>query len=47
MNVVADPRLYECLALIDVIRVGRARERKLAETNASALAAFEGEQVNR
>jgi hypothetical protein len=26
-----DPRLYECLALVDAIRVGRARERKLAE----------------
>lgn len=27
----ADPRLYECLALIDAVRGGRARERKLAE----------------
>lgn len=26
-----DPDLYECLALIDAIRGGRARERKLAE----------------
>ncbi len=26
-----DPRLYECLALIDAVRGGRARERKLAE----------------
>lgn len=26
-----DPRLYEALALLDGIRVGRARERKLAE----------------
>ena len=26
-----DPKLYECLALIDAIRSGRARERKLAE----------------
>jgi hypothetical protein len=26
-----DPQLYECLALIDAIRSGRARERKLAE----------------
>lgn len=25
-----DPKLYECLALIDAIRVGRARERNLA-----------------
>jgi len=25
-----DPQLYECLALIDAIRVGRARERNLA-----------------
>jgi hypothetical protein len=26
-----DPKLYELLALIDAIRDGRARERKLAE----------------
>lgn len=26
-----DPRLYEMLALVDAIRIGRARERKLAE----------------
>lgn len=25
-----DPKLYECLALLDALRVGRARERKLA-----------------
>ena len=25
-----DSRLYECLALIDALRVGRARERKMA-----------------
>jgi hypothetical protein len=25
-----DPVLYECLALVDAIRVGRARERALA-----------------
>lgn len=28
-----DPRLYECLALVDAIRGGRARERKLAESH--------------
>ena len=28
-----DPQLYECLALIDAIRDGRARERKIAERN--------------
>lgn len=27
----ADPKLYEILALVDALRVGRARERKLAE----------------
>jgi len=27
----SDPKLYECLALIDAIRAGRARERRLAE----------------
>jgi hypothetical protein len=27
-----DPKLYECLALVDALRAGRARERKLAET---------------
>ncbi len=26
-----DPKLYELLALVDAIRIGRARERKLAE----------------
>jgi len=25
-----DPRLHECLALVDALRIGRARERKLA-----------------
>jgi hypothetical protein len=28
----SDPKLYELLALVDAIRVGRARERKLAES---------------
>jgi len=28
----ADPALYELLALVDTLRVGRARERKLAES---------------
>lgn len=32
-----DPFLYQCLALIDAIRAGRARERRLAETELSAL----------
>ena len=27
----ADPKLYELLALVDALRIGRARERKLAE----------------
>jgi hypothetical protein len=27
-----DKKLYECLALVDAIRAGRARERKLVET---------------
>ena len=27
----SSPKLYELLALIDTLRVGRARERKLAE----------------
>lgn len=27
-----DPKLYECLALVDSLRGGRARERKLAES---------------
>jgi hypothetical protein len=27
-----DPKLYECLALVDALRSGRARERKLAES---------------
>ncbi len=27
----ADPALYELLALVDTLRVGRARERNLAE----------------
>ena len=27
----ADPKLYELLALVDTLRVGRARERRLAE----------------
>ncbi|MFT3926381.1 MAG: hypothetical protein QM778_27805 [Myxococcales bacterium] len=27
-----DPKLYELLALVDALRIGRARERKLAET---------------
>jgi hypothetical protein len=26
-----DPKLYELLALVDALRIGRARERKLAE----------------
>ena len=34
-----DPRLYELLALIDAIRDGRARERKLAENKLRALLA--------
>lgn len=32
-----DPRLYELLTLIDALRVGRARERQLAEKALSAL----------
>lgn len=28
---IRNPPLYECLALVDALRVGRARERKLAE----------------
>ncbi|MCK5799386.1 MAG: hypothetical protein KAI47_19480 [Deltaproteobacteria bacterium] len=28
-----DPRLYELLALVDVLRIGRARERKLASVH--------------
>jgi len=27
-----DPKLYECLALVDALRSGRARERKIAES---------------
>jgi len=27
-----DPKLYECLALVDAVRAGRARDRKLAMT---------------
>ncbi len=27
----ADPKLYQLLALVDALRMGRARERKLAE----------------
>jgi hypothetical protein len=27
----SDPKLYELLALVDALRMGRARERKLAE----------------
>jgi hypothetical protein len=34
-----DPKLYELLALIDAIRDGRARERKLAEDKLKALIA--------
>lgn len=34
-----DPKLYELLALIDAIRDGRARERKLAENKLRALLA--------
>ena len=34
-----DPKLYELLALIDAIRDGRARERKLAEDKLRALLA--------
>lgn len=34
-----DPKLYELLALIDAIRDGRARERKLAEDELKALIA--------
>ena len=29
--VLNDPDLYELLALVDVMRIGRARERRLAE----------------
>ena len=32
-----DRFLYQCLALVDAIRAGRARERRLAETELSAL----------
>ena len=32
-----DPKLYELLALVDAIRDGRARERKLAEDKLTAL----------
>lgn len=35
----ANTRLYELLALIDVLRVGRVRERQLAETRLDALLA--------
>lgn len=31
-----NPRLYECLALVDALRIGRARERKLAAELLSA-----------
>ncbi len=34
-----DPKLYELLALVDAIRDGRARERKLAEDKLKALIA--------
>ncbi len=34
-----DPKLYESLALVDAIRDGRARERKLAEDKLKALIA--------
>lgn len=32
-----DPRLYEALALLDAVRIGRARERKLAEQRLKEL----------
>ncbi|MSP62426.1 MAG: hypothetical protein EXR72_19260 [Myxococcales bacterium] len=32
-----DPKLYECLALVDALRGGRARERKLAEAYLRAM----------
>ena len=35
----SDPKLYQCLALIDAIRGGRARERKLAEHHLRELLA--------
>lgn len=35
-----DPKLYECLALVDAIRGGRARERKLAEDHLRELLAL-------
>jgi DNA-binding Lrp family transcriptional regulator len=37
-----DPRLYQLLALIDAIRAGRARERKLAEKKLQELLARAG-----
>jgi hypothetical protein len=33
----ADPKLYQLLALVDAVRMGRARERKLAEKHLSRL----------
>lgn len=33
----ADPQLYQCLALIDALRSGRARERNLAEEHLTRL----------
>ena len=32
-----DPKLYECLALVDAVRSGRARERKLAESMLTSI----------
>ena len=34
-----DPKLYQCLGLLDAIRAGRARERKLAEKHLHKLIA--------
>lgn len=34
-----DPKLYRCLALVDALRGGRARERKLAERHLRSLLA--------
>jgi hypothetical protein len=33
----ADPQLYQCLALIDALRSGRARERNLAKEHLTRL----------